>query len=77
MTKLETGKKYEIIIGQEMNGKVLKEEMKLEKITEYKNKEIYIFIDESFMRVPTYYLGDNINEIDWDFMEDIMFEFGD
>ncbi|PED63955.1 hypothetical protein [Priestia megaterium] len=77
MQTFEIGKKYEIIIGQEMNGDLIKDEMKLVNIVEYKEKEIHIFEDDCFMKVPIHKPNGNIDEIDLDFMAEIQWEFGD
>lgn len=72
--KMKINEKYEVIRAEYFDGSYKKEEMTLIEITEFRGKEIYIFLDSNNHKFVSYNHG---GKPGWGFIEDINVEFGD
>ncbi|MEK4822879.1 MULTISPECIES: hypothetical protein [Priestia] len=64
------GNEYMVVVGRTPGGKMIKEQMKLEKIMEYKDQQVYLFTNgmEKFVSY-------DYKIIDWDFLDEINMKF--
>ncbi|MBT2281661.1 hypothetical protein J7E51_27795 [Priestia megaterium] len=64
------GNEYIVTVGKTESGKMIKEQMKLEKIMEYKDQPVYLFTSgiEKFVSY-------DYKVIDWNFLDEINVKF--
>ena len=68
------GEYYKVVYTENQDGTFESETMKLVEKKKYKGKTIYIFLEESGYTTARYNYS-NPKEIDWDFLEEINFQF--
>ena len=67
--QLQLNKYYNVPFFQTQDGDFILEEMKLVKITEYKNEEVFIFEDSLGLTFATHTISDD--EINWELVKEL------